>query len=216
VSHFLLRLPRRRVLLSLLWTAALLSGAGALRAQQTPDTTLDVIRSGDIIRLRIWREPDLSGDFDVNQAGIATLPKLGPMRVVDLAPTRLQDSLIKMYAAYLNNPSVEVVHLRRVNILGAVKNPGSYTLDPTLTIVGALALAGGNLPSGKPDKVELRRDGQRIPVKLDASTVVGTLPLRSGDQLYLPERSWITRNAGIVAALITGTVAVGIYVANHD
>lgn len=189
--------------------------ASAAARQVIPDSG-DLLRAGDAIRLKIWREPDLSGDFNINESGVATLPKLGPMLVVNLTPAALHDSLIALYSVYLKDPSIEVVHLRRVNILGAVKNPGSYTLEPTLTVEGALALAGGNTPQGKSNDFELRRNGQRIPLKVDANTQIAALPLRSGDQIFVPERSWLSRNGAVViAALITATVAIGISVANN-
>jgi protein involved in polysaccharide export with SLBB domain len=105
--------------------------------------------------------------------------------------------------------------LRRVNIMGAVNHPGVYTLEPTMTVDGALALAGGNTPAGKSNDFELRRNGQQIMLKVNANTQIAALPLRSGDQIFVPERSWISRNGAVVAALVTGTIAIGIFAANH-
>lgn len=187
--------------------------ANPLAAQKAIPDSGDLIRPGDAIRLKIWREPDLSGDFAVSELGVATLPKIGPMDVSNMAPLALHDSLIKVYSVYLKDPAIEVVHLRRINILGAVKNPGTFTLEPTMTVAAALAMAGGNTPQGKSDEFELRRDGARIPLKVDASTQIGSLPLRSGDQIYIPERSWLSRNGAVViAASITAAVAIGIAV----
>jgi len=195
----------------------LLAGsATAASAQQALTDTADILRSGDAVRLKIWREPDLSGDFEINESGIATLPKLGPMHVVNLTPAVLHDSLISLYSVYLKDPAIEVVHLRRINIMGAVKNPGVYTLEPTLTVEGALALAGGNTPQGKSNEFELRRNGQRIPLKISATTQIAALPLRSGDQIFVPERSWLSRNGAVViAATITAAVAIGIAASNN-
>ncbi len=211
------RLAGRRVARYALALVIGLAGWDApLAAQRAIPDSGDLLRPGDVVRLKIWREPDLSGDFAISEVGVATLPKIGPMEVVNITPIALRDSLIKVYSVYLKDPAIEVTHLRRVNILGAVKNPGSYTLEPTLTVEGALALAGGSTPQGKSDKFELRRDGQRIPLKVSASTQIAALPLRSGDQIFVPERSWISRNGAVViAALITATVAIGIAVARN-
>ncbi len=72
---------------------------------------------GDVVRLKIWREPDLSGDYTVDEDSIAVFPKIGPMHVGDLAPGELKAQLLSGYARYLQDPAVEVTFLRRVNVL---------------------------------------------------------------------------------------------------
>src|SRR5215210_834950 len=84
------------------------------------------LRPGDTIRLRIWREPDLSGDFQVDESGLVVLPKLGPTRVSGQDPRALKQLVTQSYAEYLKNPSIDVQILRRIQVLGAVKNPGLY------------------------------------------------------------------------------------------
>src|SRR3954447_26411051 len=83
------------------------------------DSTHALLRPGDIVRLRIWREPDLSGDFPVDESGTVTFPKLGPFQVSDYNAATLKAKLLDSYAQYLRNPSVEVTMLRRINVLGA-------------------------------------------------------------------------------------------------
>lgn len=167
------------------------------------------LRPGDLVRLRIWREPDLSGDYLVDERGNAVFPKIGVRNVTGLDPDALRELLIEEFRRYLVNPSIEVVFLRRVNILGAVRNPGLFPLDPTMTVSDALALAGGSLAHGEPDKVRLIRDGTTLTGKITQGTRIADLSLRSGDQLYVPERSWVSRNAGVViSSLISVAVAL--------
>lgn len=173
------------------------------RTANTPTDSADILRAGDVIRLRIWREPDLSGDFPVDETGMVVFPKIGPFTVSHESPKTLKAKLIGAYQVYLRNPSIDVTLLRRVNILGAVRNPGLYPIDPTVTIADALALAGGTTPEGHSDKVELVRNGERLTVRLSRATRIVESPIRSGDQLYVPERSWISRNAGLLAAGIS-------------
>jgi protein involved in polysaccharide export with SLBB domain len=166
-------------------------------ASSSRDTT-DILRAGDVIRLRIWREPDLSGDYSVDETGVVVFPKIGAYTVRHESPETLKARLLSAYQVYLRNPSIDVMLLRRVNILGAVRNPGLYPVDATMTVADAVALAGGTTPDGHPDKVRLVRDGQRLTVKLSRRTKIIESPIRSGDQIYVPERSWISRNAGLV------------------
>jgi polysaccharide export outer membrane protein len=166
-----------------------------------------VVHPGDIIRLKIWREPDMSGEIPVDEAGLATLPRLGPLKVADLPADSLKRMLIRSYAKYLRDPAVEITVLRRITVLGAVKTPNVYHVEPTITVADALALAGGAAPEGKVDQVELRRN-HGTPVKLTRATRLSDTPIRSGDELYVPRRSWLSRNAGLVIAGVGTLVSV--------
>ena len=172
------------------------------------DSSRAVLLPGDIVRLRIWREPDLSGDFPVDEAGTVTFPKIGPFMVSDYTVAGLKAKLLESYAVYLRNPSVEVTMLRRINVLGAVRNPGLYPIDPTMTIADALAVAGGAIPTGDPHHVVLVRNGKHVTEALTAETNIAETPLRSGDQLFVPERSFVVRNSGLVAAGLSVTASI--------
>ena len=199
-----------RLFLVLILTAAL---APALPAQTAPDTaiaagTQGVLRSGDLVRLKIWREPDLSGDFQVNESGEVVFPKVGPVRVTELSPDSLKQSLLAAYGVYLRNPSIEITLLRRVQVMGAVRNPGLYPVDPTLSLGDVLALAGGATSQGNTKKFQLRRGDQEITGTINAATRVADTPLRSGDQIFVPERSWFSRNTWVVAGVLSATTSV--------
>lgn len=173
-----------------------------------PAETSAALRPGDLIRLRIWREPDFSGDFPVDESGVAVLPRLGALDVASEPPEELKARLIREYRAFLNHSSVEVVFLRRVQISGAVQKPGVYHVDPIMTLGDALALAGGVLPTGRPDKIEVIREGERLPGTISGRTLIAHSPVRSGDQLYVPERSWVSRNPGLILGGISAVSAV--------
>ncbi len=193
----------------------LLCGSRAAAAQATtadstggPAEETMVLRPGDVVRLRIWREPDLSGDYPVDEEGVVVFPLIGPRTVTNISPDSLKRDLIEAYAVYLRHPSIDVVLLRRVNVLGAVARPGLYPVDPTMTVADVLALAGGVTPVGNPDQIQLIRDGRVITTRLGQRARLTEFSIRSGDQLYVPERSWIARNSNIVAAAITATVSL--------
>lgn len=168
----------------------------------------DTLLPGDVVRLRVWREPDLSGDFGVDESGTVVLPRLGPTRVRGVPAGELRARIVRGYTAFLNHASVEVTLLRRVQILGAVRTPGLYPVDATMTLGDALALAGGTTPQGHPDRVVLvrRADGGRTTVS--ARTQVADTPLASGDQLYVPERGWMSRNPGVVGGMVAALVGL--------
>jgi polysaccharide export outer membrane protein len=195
---------RHKVLIAL-WLTLGLSGPEA--ASQSPQSGVGSVqvdsasvRPGDLLRLKIWREPEMSGDIQVDEAGVATLPRLGPVDVGGMSADSLKRMLIGKYAEFLRDPAIDVTVLRRVTIVGAVRTPGVYHVDPTMTLADALALAGGAASDGKKDQVELRRQGERVPAKLGERARIADTPLRSGDELFVPERSWISRNFGLVLA----------------
>ena len=115
-------------------------------------------------------------------------------------------------------PSVypgDVIELR-VRIGGAVRNPGFFDVDPTVTVSGALAMAGGPTPQGQRDKVWVFRDGEIITTILGGATLIADSPIRSGDQLFVAwvsgvsERRWISRNGNVFSAALGGAVGIAI------
>lgn len=166
------------------------------------------LRPGDVIRLRIWREPDLTGEFAIDEGGVVVLPKIGAVAAADHTPADIERVVREEYAKYLRNPSIEIVLLRRINILGAVRAPGLYPVDPTMTVRDALALAGGVLSQGQQDRVEIFRGENRLVSAVHRETRVADLGLRSGDQLYVPERAWVSRNAGVIAGVASTLLSV--------
>ena len=150
----------------------------------------------------------MSGDVAVDEQGVATLPRLGPLRVANLPADSLKRLLVSSYARYLRDPAVDITVLRRITVLGAVRTPNVYHVEPTMTVADALALAGGAAPNGKVDEVELRRRDRGAAVKLTRGTRLADTPIRSGDELYVPQRSWFSRNAPLVFGAIGTTVSV--------
>ncbi len=166
------------------------------------------LRPGDVVRLRIWREPDMSGEYTVDETGRVVFPRVGEYSVLQDTPESLSTRLQADYLKYLVNPSIEITVLRRVRIMGAVNRPGLFPVDPTITVADALAMAGGATPLGNPDKLEIFRNGQRIDMEVKQNTRIADSPIQSGDQLWVPERSWLARNTGVVAAAITGMISL--------
>ncbi|HEV7994197.1 MAG TPA: SLBB domain-containing protein [Gemmatimonadaceae bacterium] len=174
------------------------------------------LRPGDVVRLRIWREPDLSGEFPVDETGVVVLPKIGPRSVTAESPASLREMLVGAYAKFLNHNSIDVTLLRRIQVLGAVRQPGVYPVDPTMTISDVLAVAGGTTTEGDPNRMELIRAGKRVGGTISRASLIGESRVRSGDQIFVPERSWVRRNSGfLVAALITAGVSTVVTLATR-
>ena len=168
----------------------------------------NIVQPGDMIRLKIWREPEMSGDVTVDEQGVATLPRIGAIRVSGVPADSLKRLLVQSYAKFLRDPSVDIAVLRRITVLGAVRTPNVYQVEPTMTVADALALAGGATPDGKQDQVELRRRGGGKPLKLTRESRLADTPIRSGDELFIPQRSWLSRNPGLVIGAVSTVVSI--------
>jgi len=205
-------------------TFGLAASAPAVRAQDssvpTERATATVSGSpqpGDLVRVKVWREPDLSGDFRVDDKGSVTLPKIGAMYVGNMSPDSLRRTLTAAYAPDLKNPVIDITLLRRVQVVGSVAKPGLYDVDATMTVSDALALAGGATADGTSDRVELRRQGARVPSALSGQDRIASTPIRSGDQLFVPQRSWMSRNAGVVVgAAISAAGIIAATIVNRN
>lgn len=189
-------------------SAAVTSAAAQEPTAPTAGVNPVLLQPGDKVRLRIWREPDLSGEFVVDESGIIVFPRLGRLEVRQLSADSLRALLVAHYSSSLRDPAVEVTVLRRVSVLGAVRNPGLYYVDPTITVAGVLALAGGVSPEGNQNRFDLLRGGQRLRVRLSEQSGLADSSIEPGDQLWVPERSWLSRNTWLLSASVTAVAIV--------
>ena len=182
----------------------ILAGAPALaEAQATQDLGELVLVPGDILRVAIWREPDLSGDFQVDQDGTVVLPLLGKLQVDDETWNTVKDNLMQDYLRELRNPSIELVPFRSVYVLGEVNLPGRYNVHPTNdNLAGAVSLASGVTPDGDITNMRIVRDGVIILDGIVGEQRLAELGIRSGDQLFIGRRGWLDRNSTFIASAV--------------
>ena len=180
-------------------------------AATTVDPASDHLRPGDVIRMKVWREPDFSGDFSVDDRGEAVFPRIGPLLVTNQSAASLRDRLMTEYQKYLAQTSIEINVLRRVRVDGAVKTPGLYSVDATMTLGDALALAGGVTTDGNSKKVIVVRDHESITLNAKSTLPLASTPVRSGDHLYVPERSWVSRNPYLLGAIVSGVATIATF-----
>ena len=175
------------------------------QAETQPVQNLEqlVLLPGDILRVVIWREQDLSGDFQVDRDGTLVLPLLGKMQVVDRAWDNVKNDLMQDYLRELRNPSIELVPFRSVYVLGEVNLPGRYNVHPTNdNLAGAVSLAGGVTPDGDVTNMRIVRDGEIILNRIAGEQRLAELGIRSGDQLFIGRRGWLDRNSTFMASAI--------------
>jgi hypothetical protein len=134
-----------------------------------------VLGPGDKLKLTVFGEADLSGDFTIDGAGFVRLPLVGEVRAAGYTSQQLEGAIAaSLSPAYLKSPriAVEVATYRPFYIIGAVNRPGQYPYVDHMTALNAVALAGGFLPSAVESVVFIRREGsnQEIEVPADRTT----------------------------------------------
>lgn len=177
------------------------AGATSLPAQPAPreDTSLGV---GDVFAVRVYGEPDLSQDYRVGSDGTIDFPLLGSLVVEGLAPSVIAERLEQRLRAdqILVDPQVSIfvkeVTSRRVSVVGAVSQSGTFPLTSNMTVVQAISLAGGFSPlASRNDTVVTRREDdelRRYRIRVDDVTRgrVADFILRPGDIVFVPQRAF--------------------------
>ena len=152
------------------------------------DANIDYrLGSGDKLRVIVFGEPDLSGEFDVSGSGKVALPLIGQVDAAGRTLSEFEAAVIaKLMEGYLNNPrvSVEVMNYRPFYIYGEVGNPGQYPYTNGMTALNAIAVAGSNTYRANTDQIYITR-GDGAEQTYPASQAVKVLP---GDVVRVPER----------------------------
>ena len=110
----------------------------------TPDYRLT---PGDKLRVEVYKDAQLSQSLQVRPDGKVTLPLLGDIVAADLTPIQLRDRIAASLKEYVQNPVVTVIVVEAspamVYVMGEVAQPGSIAMRGSMTVLQALAMAGG-------------------------------------------------------------------------
>ncbi len=157
----------------------------------------------DVLRINVWRNPDLSGDATVRPDGTIALPLVGELPAAGRTPAQVREEISKRLQAFVkeesNNVTVSVTAINsyRFVVNGNVERTGAYTSNRYVTVSEAIAMAGGPNRFADPELITIIREDpkrpavkKRIPVDYPA-ILKGThpeqdLPLVSGDIVYVP------------------------------
>lgn len=154
---------------------------------------------GDVLRISVWGNDELSGNVTVRPDGQITLQLVGEVQASGRTPVEIQQEVSRRLVRYLKGePNVTVtvaeVNSYRVYVVGRVNQPGEFTPDTPVTVLQALALARGLTEFADANHiVVMRRDDdgvRRIPFVHDAAVKCGRvemdISLLSGDTVVIP------------------------------
>jgi polysaccharide export outer membrane protein len=174
-----------------------------LEAPQTPAQVAEDYRigPGDKLRISVYKDPVSSLDsIQVRPDGKITMPLVGDIDTVGKTPAELTDVITTKLKDYINNPSVTVIVLEATAsvayVLGEVNHSGSVPLQGSMTVLQAIAMAGGLRDFAKQGDIRILRKGPngQQTVKFNYKDAVkgqGSNPfLRPGDIVVVPASSW--------------------------
>ncbi len=144
--------------------------------------------AGDKLKVTVFGQPDISGEFDIDGAGYISLPLLGQVKAADHTARDLQTQIEhELDAKFIIDPrvSIEVRNFRPFFILGQVTKPGSYPYQSGIDIRQAIAIGGGFTRRAQTDVVTLIRRTGAGKTRYDATLDVPVLP---GDTIEVERR----------------------------
>ncbi|MFI5310735.1 MAG: polysaccharide biosynthesis/export family protein [Gemmatimonadales bacterium] len=158
------------------------------------------VADGDVLRVRIYREPDLSGETVVNEGGTAYFAGLGRVHVEGLTLDSLQSEITGRYGKFLLEPAIDVALQRQIVVYGQARSPGVYSVDPGTTVLGLLSKAGGPAGAGRePILTLVKGDGRQFSLPREAR--LATMDITRSDAVFVQEGSFFTRNQQSLGAL---------------
>ncbi|MBO6937194.1 MAG: polysaccharide export protein [Deltaproteobacteria bacterium] len=190
------------LLLALAGSVCAIACASGTTTQQTVDPGSDdtTLGPGDSFEVRVYGEEDLSSKYRVAQDGSIDFPLIGRIQVASREPTEVQAMIAQRLrdGGILVEPQVSVLvesyESKRVSVMGAVSQSGTFPMRSGLTVVQAISLAGGFTPlADRNSTVVTRGEGdalRRFRIRVDDVTrgEADDFRLRSGDIVYVPER----------------------------
>ena len=203
--------------------ALLLASTGVIRAAQSSDRKIPVptVKNGsvlpkdnktvstvnssvyligpeDVLDVTVWKEPDMSRVVPVRPDGQISLPLINDVQAAGLSPERLAATVAEKLRKFVNEPQVTVivtaVNSQRVFVVGEVLRAGAFPLIPGMTVLQALATAGGFTTFANVKKIHVlrTRDGKQVELPFNYRDVLNgdrpeqNINLEAGDTIVVP------------------------------
>jgi len=171
--------------------------ASATVTQSSPEAEYK-IGPQDVLRVDVWKEPDISRTIPVRPDGKISLPLLDDVQAAGLTAMELAAAIREGLTKYINNPQVTVtvteINSRRVYLTGEVTRPGAFPLLPNMTVLQALSSGGGFTQFAKIKNIYVLRQENGKQVKhpfnykgvVEGKTPEDNILLQPGDVIVVP------------------------------
>ena len=207
------RAPLRRALWSVSLASIAMSAQVVAAGAQTPvppppvtDTTtqrdVGALRPGDVLKIVVFRDKELSNEYPIDARGYVQIPGLGVIKAAGLDPTEVTDRLrLALIERGFARPEISVQPLIRVSVLGEVRAPQVYGVDPGTNLLKLLTVAGGPTDRARLKDTRVIREGQAFKVDMESAlngSAAGRIVLYSNDVVVVGRKRGLTgENLGL-------------------
>ncbi|MCH8144424.1 MAG: polysaccharide export protein [Gemmatimonadetes bacterium] len=175
-----------------------------------------MLRPGDVLQIVVWGQEEYSGSFKVDETGKIPYPVLGEIDTRGKTMAQIRDEIRAALSQIFNAPFVTVTPQFNIAVLGEVRNPGLFPVDPTQTVLDIVAMAGGPNPNGNINKIRLLRGGQTLDLRLERDRVgaltLQEVGLRSGDQIMVARRGFTGDDLRMLLGVLQLALSVAILI----
>lgn len=169
------------------------SGSSTGTSGRTADVGADYrLVPGDKLRIEVYKDPQLSQSLQVRPDGKITLPLLGDIPAAGKTSLELRESIAGSLTTYINNPTVTVIVVETeppvFYVMGEVTDPGPYPIKGQVSVLQALAMAGGFKDFANTKNISIRRGNQTLKFDYKAALKGEGKPIyvQAGDTIIVP------------------------------
>jgi polysaccharide biosynthesis/export protein len=171
-------------------------------------TSQAVLRVGDVVRVSVWRNPELGGTVVIGDDGTMIHPIYRSVRAAGLTHRQLEDEVRQVLQRFEVNPEFVVEPLYQVWVTGEVRSPNMYAVPQFTSVPQAVAQAGGPTPDARLRSVRLLRDGRETTIDLTRPSIeLAEVRVHSGDQIIVERRTNLFRDRISPAMTVLGSFA---------
>lgn len=140
---------------------------------------------GDKVKIKVFGDQSLSGDYQLDGQGAFTMPLVGTVKAAGLTSNQLETQIEKNLSEFMRSPdvSLEILSYRPFYIVGEIRKPGSYPYVDGMTVINAVAIAGGFTYRAREENFYIQTKDEQKQVPAGKSTRV--MP---GDVIIVRER----------------------------
>src|SRR5690606_19735488 len=195
--EYVLKKNRALMLFFLLFFCGLLQASAQTATTATTDVPLG---PGDVVKISVFGNDDLSLETRISEAGTITYPLIGEVKVGGLSTGQAERKIADMLdrGGFIRNPQVSMMvsemQSQQVSVLGQVNKPGRYPVDGKRNLTDVLALAGGMTPDAGDTIVLMRtRDGKTTKETIDLEKMMGSSDPNSNPQMMAGDSLYVER-----------------------
>jgi protein involved in polysaccharide export with SLBB domain len=158
------------------------------QAMSVAATEAPRLQRGEKIRVTVFGEDKLSGEYDIDPGGFLSMPLAGTVQAAGLTKTELEQALTKKFRSqYLKSPkvTVEIAAFRPFYVMGEVAKPGEYPFKSGLNVLSAIAIAGGPTYRAARNSILIQHPDE---TGFKEYPLSASIPIRPGDLVRVPER----------------------------